>query len=122
MFSKKEQIKIAKERYYLQIIEECKGNQRKLFSVVNTLLGMEKIHSLLTAESGRILAETFSDFFISKISKIRNDLSELEETTTPLSCPPVTDLIEFWTMMVEKKGTGVTAASRLRSNCYCGLK
>ena len=39
------------------------------------------------------LAERFSEFFVRKIQNIRDDLTSLAETTTALTCPPVSELL-----------------------------
>ena len=64
--------------------------------IINNLIGRTKSISLPTAESKKILADKFCDFFVTKLSNIRNDLNDLavlESTTVPLSCPPVSSLL-----------------------------
>ena len=81
----KELIQKSKIKHFQTKIEECEGDQRKLFQIVDKLLGRGKTTSLPTASSSLALAESFNSFFISKIATIRQDLSKLERSTHPLS-------------------------------------
>ena len=87
-FKVKEEICNAKEQYFKQKIDECEGNQGQLYAIVNSLLGREKVIALPEAESPKHLADTFSDYFVTKIAKIRSDLCLMEA-----SCPAITDLL-----------------------------
>lgn len=66
------------------MIENCDGDQ-KLLSIIDTLLGRGKPKELPSKQNPRSLAEAFNDFFITKITKIRSTLEELEATTANLS-------------------------------------
>ena len=80
-------IEKAKREHLSKQIQLCESDQGKLFG--NNLIGRTKSISLPTAESKKISADKFCDFFVTNISNIRNDLAVLEYTTVPLSCPPV---------------------------------
>ena len=67
----------AKAKYYQDKVEQCEGDQKKLFEIVDSLLGRGKCKSLPPNEDAFSLAEAFSEFFITKIQKIRDILSEL---------------------------------------------
>lgn len=83
----------AKAEYYQNLINNCNGDQGKLFSIVNNLLGRGAKVQLPQATSNAALASTFSDFFIQKIAKLRDDLEKMESSICPMSCPPVSDLL-----------------------------
>ena len=86
-------IQEAKSTYYIKQINDCNGDQRKLFQIVDKLLGRAKTSILPHYTTASILAETFNNFFITKISKIRCDLSDMESSINTLQCPPVESLI-----------------------------
>jgi len=89
----KEKVKKAKTKFFKDKIENCKGDQKKLFQIVNSLLGRSNPTLLPSSSSTNQLVETFNSFFISKIANIRQDLNHLENTISPLSCPPVSQLL-----------------------------
>jgi hypothetical protein len=89
----KDLIENEKAKYYKNKINDCEGDQKKLFGIVDDLLKRGKPTSLPQHESLSDLVESFSDFFMGKVETIRKDLSELEATTEPLSCPPVSTLL-----------------------------
>ena len=63
-----------KTDYYSTKVENCGSDQKKLFHVLNELLHRNKPSPLPHCESTQELAEKFSDFFTSKITRIRQDL------------------------------------------------
>jgi len=88
-----ESIKKAKTEFYLNKISSCNGDQGKLFHIVDSLLGRTKTTGMPTVDSPTILASAFNDFFVTKILKIRNELTDLGETTVSYQCPPVSSLM-----------------------------
>jgi hypothetical protein len=83
----------AKTSFYNNKVEECQGDQKALFHLVNKLLHKGKSCALPQHDSLSELVSTFCDYFVSKIQVIRHDLAELESTTAPLSCPPISSLL-----------------------------
>ena len=65
----------AKSAYFNDRIIECKNDLKALYRVLNGLLHREKKQCLPTHECPTNLADMFSDFFTSKIEKIRDHLS-----------------------------------------------
>ena len=63
----------AKTAYYSAQVDDCKGDQGKLFKIVNTLLHKSKGREcvLPTRKSDRELADKFSNYFYEKIQNIR---------------------------------------------------
>ena len=66
-------------------IEDCEGDQRKLYSVIDGLMGRNKPTVLPSATSNHILAGTLNNFFVTKIVNIKQDLSSLEQTVSPMT-------------------------------------
>ena len=76
----KDLIKKAKSDYYVKTISDCHGDQKKLFHLVNSLLGKCKPSGLPEFSEPKDLAEVFNDFFITKISNIRGSLETLKSS------------------------------------------
>jgi len=81
----KNAISKAKSAHYLKKIENCEGDQKKLFAIVDSLLGRGKSNSLPSNQSPLSLAESFNEFFINKITAIRTALHQMESTISSLS-------------------------------------
>ena len=75
----------AKSEFYVKKIEDCEGDQRKLYSVIDGLMGRNKPTVLPSATSNHILAGTLNNFFVTKIVNIKQDLSSLEQTVAPMT-------------------------------------
>lgn len=71
------QINKCKVQHFKSRIDHCAGDQKKLFSVFDDLLGLRHTKILPTYASGTELATSFSQFFASKIARIRGDLDRL---------------------------------------------
>ena len=71
------QIDRCKVQYFKRRIDHCAGDQKKLFSVFDCLLGLRHIKILPSFAVGTELATSFSQFFASKIARIREDLDRL---------------------------------------------
>jgi hypothetical protein len=75
----------TKTSYYSDLIGENATDQKQLFKTVNKLLHRSKATPFPTSTSNESLAETFSDYFITKIQTIRNSFP-------PTGLPPTMDL------------------------------
>ena len=75
----------AKKQHFLDKIENCEGDQKSLFNIVNSLQGRGKPTELPRLQSKAVLSEGFNGFFASKIVTIQTTLDEMQSTTTPLS-------------------------------------
>ncbi len=89
----KKLIKEAKSSYFIKQIKDCEKDQKKLFQIVNNLLGRGKSSHLPEFSSAATLAEIFKEFFVTKISKTRTGFSEMEATIEDLRCPPLTSFL-----------------------------
>jgi hypothetical protein len=65
---------IVKLSFYKQQVEECDGDQKKLFQVVDQLMHQKQAPTLPSYSSAVQLAETLSEYFVSKIVKIRHQI------------------------------------------------
>ena len=90
----KKKIRESKSTYFIKQIDACGKDQRKLFKIVNNLLGRGKPSSLPEYTTPIALAETFHEFFTTKISKIRTLLTDMEASTDELRCPPISSLLK----------------------------
>ena len=66
----------CKTEYYRGRIASCGGDQKRLYAILNTLLGKGTCSSVPSHISGDRLASEFAAFFDSKITRIRNMLDE----------------------------------------------
>ena len=66
-------INSEKKSFFSSKIEDCGSDHKKLFGIINTLLGKRSTQTPSFA-SGQALADTFNEFFIEKIRKIKCNL------------------------------------------------
>ena len=91
-------------------ITESNADQRKLFNIINTLLGRQK-KSLLPDYNDPIThASTFNMYFIYKIANIRAEFPLVESSLPPYSfglmdsiMPTCTNLLERFTMITSEE-------------------
>ena len=67
-----------KRKFFKKQISDCGGDQKKLFGIVNSLLGRGK-QTLLPHHDYLTLARLFNEFFITKIDNIRHEFPILEQ-------------------------------------------
>ena len=84
-------INSLESEYYTSVIKEHSGNQRVLFKTVNKLLQKRSVKRYPSCPDNSSLANSFADFFISKIDKIHCALTEKQITVrsapvTPSEC------------------------------------
>ena len=72
------QLNIARWKFYSDKIKECRGDQRKLFSLINSVSKPKKKVDYPPARSITELANDFSNFFVTKIKLIREELDSIE--------------------------------------------
>ncbi len=81
----KDLVSKAKAEFYVQKIQNCEGDQKKLFQIVNGLMGCENPNILPVASSDLTLTELLNSFFICKIATFRDELANLETTVSEFS-------------------------------------
>jgi len=96
-------VKKAKATYFVDKIQECSGDQKKLFQIVDKLLGRGKDNALPQYTDAQTLAQTFNNYFVSKITNIRSVLAGLERNLGDMHYPaansslnpPASKLLQF---------------------------
>ena len=68
----------SKAKITQQKISDCNGDQKKLFKIVDPLLGKNKTTVLPEYSDPATLASTINTFFIDKIDEIRTEFPLLE--------------------------------------------
>ena len=81
-------INSLKSEYYTSVIREHSGNQRVIFKTVNKLLQKPFVKRYPSCPHNSSLANSFADFFISKIDKIHCALTEKQITLRPAPVTP----------------------------------
>ena len=79
-------------------ITESSGDQKKLFNIVNTLLGRRKQLVLPDYNNPITLASTFNMFFIDKIANIRAEFPLLESSLPPYSFESMDSIMPYCTV------------------------
>ena len=74
---------VAKKEYYNGKVEECKGDQAKLFKITESLLHLKGKNILPNHASLLDLANDFNNFFKNKITKIRVELDQMTTKYEP---------------------------------------
>ena len=83
-------------------IAESNGDQKKLFNIVNTLLGRRKQLVLPDYNNPITLASIFNMvFFIDKIANIRAELTFLESLLPPYSFESMDSIMPYGTVLLE---------------------
>ena len=60
-------------------INECNKDTKKLYSLINNLTNSKTDNPMPDAESDEALVNTFADYFMEKVSKIRDELQSYPE-------------------------------------------
>jgi hypothetical protein len=79
----------AKQSFFNNKILESTSNPKQLYSTMFDLMGKKKDSSLPSGEDPALIAQSFSDFFQSKIVDIRTQLHQSQNTTVPHDDHPV---------------------------------
>ena len=61
---------------YSAHVRDCKGDTKELYKLVNTIMGTTSSNPLPNHISDMLLANEFTDFFMYKIQRIRDNLTE----------------------------------------------
>ena len=70
-----EQVLQSKTNFFKSKLEACRGDQKKIYNMLNTLLGNRSESVLPDSSSNIELANKFSDYFTSKIAQIRDEIA-----------------------------------------------
>ena len=66
----------SKSQHINKLIIDCEHDPKKLFQLVSNLTGSKVENPLPEGHTNKDLADSFADFFIGKIEKIRNELAQ----------------------------------------------
>ena len=83
----------AKKEYYLKKIEDCEGDQKKLFRVREELMIVAKETVLPWHNDAKVFSDQFADIFNETIAKIREQFSstpDVDDSTTD-DIPPLNE-------------------------------
>jgi hypothetical protein len=105
---------MAKTDHFNSKIDDCGTDQRALFKIVNQLLGKKSDLKLPTYDSLEYLLEKFSDFFMSKISTIRQTF---EDAVLPTTHPEIQHKNHFHTTMDHFDSVSVDDVVKLIKSC-----
>ncbi len=109
----------AKRKYYNDSIEECEGDQKKLFAIINSLL-QRKTDKKLPSGSVAELLKSFSSYFVTKIDIIRQKIISMQGDPLPNSqtLPPCPSMLSKLSPATEKEITEFITKS---NNATCDL-
>jgi hypothetical protein len=82
----KDHLTQSKDLHFNQLIAKCGKDSKKLFNVVNQLTGKKKQTTLPDTTSNESLSEEFANFFLSKITDIRQELDQHDPYAPNNSC------------------------------------
>ena len=85
----------AKHDHYQALVMENKGDTKRLFEVVNKLLGKNKTSCLPPERTPAELTSMFSDFFVQKIKRIRDSV-KLDLPSPDSALPPAVSNFSFF--------------------------
>ena len=99
-------VKHANDENKTQVIQkkitESNGDQKKLFNIVNTLLGRRKQLVLHDYNNPITLVSTYNMFFIDKITNIRAEFPLLESSLPPYSFESMDSIMPYCTVLLER--------------------
>lgn len=98
----KKAIDESKAQIIQKKITESSGDQKKLFKIVDSLLGRKGPMMLPEYDCPITLASTFNTFFIDKINKIRAEFPLLEHNLEPYSFGSMDSILPRCSIMLDK--------------------
>ena len=105
-------LKKAKKDHYANLIQECAGDSRKLFQVVNSLC-KERSENLLPPHANpQQLADDFGEYFCRKIALIKKDISSSVEPSDFAIPSPVVKFACFAPVFDEEVRDIIMSASK----------
>ena len=110
-----------KVEYYRNCVASCGSNQKKVFAVLNSLLGKKTITVLPSSASNAHLASDFATFFESKISRIRNQLDGVSVDEFSVDFGPHFDTTRILSSFHPVRVDGVVKCIRELNKTFCQL-
>ena len=71
-------LNFSKRASIVELVYQSQNDSKKLFNIVNKLLGRRTSNPLPTSKSDEQLAEEFATYFLNKIDKIRERFTNIE--------------------------------------------
>ena len=98
-------LEIACTDYYRQKVDDCRGDQKQLYNVINSLLKPTSVTPLPDHVTSFELANRFNSYFLDKVIKIRDDLDSQVGKTTSIerSSSTVTHKFEVFKLVTPDK-------------------
>ena len=84
----------AKKSYFSDSVDNCNGDQKSLYGIVNNLLHRKKDPVLPSSSSEHNLVNRFSEYFVGKIDNIRSNFSKYSDFSED-SNPHASHITEF---------------------------
>ena len=85
----------TKETYYSGKIANCGSDAKQLFNITKHLMGNEKIAKMPVHTCSSLMAQQFSDFFVTKVNTIQQELKHGTHDATKVVMDPMSDDVEF---------------------------
>ena len=90
----RQSLKGARKEFVSESVLECNRDNKKLYKLASSLMGMKKENQLPEYDSKEELANQFAEFFIAKIQTIRDKLDDLPLYDLQDSSPPKLSSLE----------------------------
>ena len=85
----------TKDTYYSSKIADCGLDAKQLFNITKHLMGNEKIAKMPVHTCSSLMAQQFSDFFITKVNTIQQEFTQYTHDTTKVVMTPMSDDVKF---------------------------
>ena len=93
----------AESKLYKDSLAQHQGNTKEIFKICGSLLGRNQDHPLPSGFTDKEQASCFNDFFVSKTSKIWDELNINRDQLVPINSalifvtpyPPIMDSFQF---------------------------
>ena len=85
----------TKDTYYSSKIAACGRDAKQLFNMTKRLMGNEKITKMPLHTCSSLMAQQLSDFFITKVNTIQQELTHWTHDATKVVMAPMSDYVEF---------------------------
>ena len=85
----------TKDTYYSSKIADCGRDAKQLFNITKHLMGNEKIAKMPVHTCSSLMAQQFSDFFITKVNTIQQELTHYTHDATKVAMTPMSDDVKF---------------------------
>ena len=85
----------TKDTYYSSKIADCGRDAKQMFNITKHLMGNEKIAKMPFHTCSSLMAQQFSDFFITKVNTIQQELTHWTHDATKVVMTPMSDDVEF---------------------------